>query len=161
MQKILGDDEKSKFLHAAHAFPTSTFPFHQENIVGNLLRKRLEPDVSSWADRARIKGALLEREGAGNMPLRDWVTLWDWAAPEANEVIRQVLLKEPEDEDEDDEDEDETVNKMDVDTRAPALRSVDGPSMPLHQLLTFGVSAGAIAPRIERAPGTRPKGPGH
>jgi hypothetical protein len=124
-----------------------------------LLRKRLEPDISTWASKARVKGAVLERGDNSGMSLKDWEELWDWAAPEANEIVRNVMMglgdddSNADEEDEDDEDQNDAENKMDVDPAQPSVRPPSGPAMPLDQLL--GISVTGTMPQRRYTPGMR------
>jgi hypothetical protein len=127
-----------------------------------LLRKRLEPDISTWANKARIKGAVLERGDNSGMSLKDWEELWDWAAPEANEIVRNVMMglgddesnaDEEDEEDVDEEDQNDVENKMDVDPAQPSVRPPSGPAMPLDQLL--GISVTGAMPQRRYTPGMR------
>jgi hypothetical protein len=119
LQDLLGDREKSEFLKAAHAYPTASFPWNEENMLGLLLRKRLEPEVVTWVQTGGSKGVALATpadtgtnvEGAkdseGGMASSDWDELWDWAGPSANEIVRDVFVSDGDSEEEDDDDEDE------------------------------------------------------
>lgn len=49
-----------QFLKEAHAYPLTSFPGHtQEALLGQLLRKKLEPRVEDWIDEYTVKA---ERE---------------------------------------------------------------------------------------------------
>jgi hypothetical protein len=104
LQEILADHDKWAFLRSAHAYPMATFPWGHENILALLMRKRLDPAVVAWASRARARGGRLESGGADGMSLDNWEDVWDWAAPVANEIARDVLMgAESEGEDGDEE----------------------------------------------------------
>jgi hypothetical protein len=120
-----------------------------------LLRKRLEPDISTWANKARVKGAKLERGENDEMPIKDWETLWDWAGVEANAIAKQFYGAGDEEEYEEDEEEDneDTPNKMDVDV-PKVVNKASGPAMPLDQLLGFAVT-GTMPPNRNFPSGMR------
>src|ERR1700712_4456363 len=106
LQEIFRDQNKSDFLKSAHAYPTSSYPWSEENTLGLLLRKRLEPDIVTWVNNARSKGARLDEDipsspdetsmdvdqesTAGKIKSADWAELWDWAAPAANPIAREI-----------------------------------------------------------------------
>ncbi|KAL8633192.1 hypothetical protein Q9189_001092 [Teloschistes chrysophthalmus] len=87
--------------------PTPTFPPSQEDLLGQLLRKRLEPGVEGWvaeglargdANRDRPRdgmGGVAGREGMAmgmgreGMGQDDWKELWEWAPLAANEVAKE------------------------------------------------------------------------
>lgn len=49
--------EKQDFFKAAHVFPLTTFPAHtQENMLNELLRKRLQPSTEDWIKRYGTNG---------------------------------------------------------------------------------------------------------
>jgi mediator of RNA polymerase II transcription subunit 8 len=153
---LLGDSDKSSFLQAAHAYPTETFPWNEENMLGLLLRKRLEPDVVTWLENGRARGAALsspaETSGgdAASMAGGDWDELWNWAGPAANEIVREVYMgggseegsedgsEEGSEEDEVEEDEDEEVEKakieLPVSEQPPAI---EAPPLPLQSIMRF------------------------
>jgi mediator of RNA polymerase II transcription subunit 8 len=89
----LGDGEKSSLLKRAHAYPTETFPWNEENMLGLLLRKRLEPDVVTWLENGRSRGAALSAAGeSSGMSGANWDELWNWAGPAANDIVREVYI---------------------------------------------------------------------
>lgn len=65
-------------------FPGST----QENLLGQLLRKKLEPNVEDWVEQGR-KTATEVREGQKGLTEEGLVELWDWAGRAANEEARK------------------------------------------------------------------------
>jgi len=140
LQDLLSDDAKAQFFHEAHVFPTSTFPAAQQDMLGVLLRKRLEPDVRKWQDRARGVGIELE-DGIAEGDGQEWEALWDWAAPACNVVAKEVFPRE-EDEEEQDEDSDDEDQKMGEDKKEVI---VSGPPMPLSNILKFA-SMGVMPP---------------
>lgn len=78
------------FMRVAHPYPTSEFPWFQQNITGELLRKRLEPNITTWAFEARKSGVKLGN-GTQDMSKEDWHELWNWAAPDANGIAREIF----------------------------------------------------------------------
>lgn len=83
------------------AYPTSDFPGRtQEGLLGQLLRKKLEPSVDSWVERgaraatdafappADVTGTAMaiDRTGLTEVELAE---LWDWAPPAANAEARK------------------------------------------------------------------------
>jgi mediator of RNA polymerase II transcription subunit 8 len=143
-----------------------------------LLRKRLEPDIVTWVNDARAVGVGLDavddgpaaesaademamdvdrEEGVGRLKSEDWAELWDWAAPAANQIAREVLLEpEEDDEDEDEEEEEEGSGhqneKEAVNTAQKPQKPPDIPMMKLEDILKFS-STGFIprGPKASRA----------
>ena len=82
----------ARFLKEAHAYPLTNFPGHmQENLLGQLLRKKLEPRVEDWIEEHTIKG---EREGvaqvngaAAGLGKDELKELWSWATMESSGVV--------------------------------------------------------------------------
>ncbi|KAI9776367.1 MAG: mediator of RNA polymerase II transcription subunit 8 [Peltula sp. TS41687] len=69
-------------------YPLPEFPGRtQENLLGQLLRKKLEPNVEDWVDQGR-KTATELREGRKGLTEQGLVELWDWAGRAANEEAR-------------------------------------------------------------------------
>jgi mediator of RNA polymerase II transcription subunit 8 len=149
LQEIFRDQNKSAFLKSAHAYPTSSYPWSEENTLGLLLRKRLEPDIVTWVNNARASGVGLDADPSptldetamdvdlenkgGKLKSADWAELWDWAAPAANQIAREILYEE-EDEDDDDEDDDDEGDHND---KQKAVTKADGRMMNLDDLLRF------------------------
>jgi len=96
IQEIMADADKGDLLRAAHPYPTSQFPWHQNNIIHMLLRKRLEPNVEKLA--AQAKAECRKLEATEGMEPEDWDELWEWGAIEANGIARDVLSMESDDE---------------------------------------------------------------
>ncbi len=72
------------------AYPLPTFPGRtQENLLGQLLRKKLEPNVEDWVEKGRE--AATELQGSGRQASRehDLLALWEWAGMAANEQARK------------------------------------------------------------------------
>ena len=76
---------QTQFLREAHAYPTSSFPGpSQEGILGQLLRKKLEPNTEEWIEentskhevKSQVNGAGKHEQLQGK-ELRD---LWSWAS---------------------------------------------------------------------------------
>lgn len=89
-------------------FPLPRFPAAQENLLGLLLRKRLEPGVEEWVEEGGKVGDMVagiggggrggggggDREGDGagggeeggkGMQREEWRELWEWGPVRANE----------------------------------------------------------------------------
>jgi mediator of RNA polymerase II transcription subunit 8, fungi type len=124
----LGSEERSAFLKYAHLHPTGKFPWQQENALNALLRKRLEPDIITWVNEGRATGAALESsKDKSNVNYHE---LWDWAAPAANEIIREVFSAAPEEVEEEDE----------MDTSEDKAKA-SGPGAELVDILKLTMSA--------------------
>jgi mediator of RNA polymerase II transcription subunit 8 len=131
-QQILSNDKRSEFLLEAHAFPTAAFPFGEENALGVLLRKRLEPDVVAWTKQARELGAKVEQSGiSGDGDGQEWEELWKWAGKKTDRIrgriigrpkkfnelgdeVEEDLSEDSDDEDEEMEDEEEEEDEGDA-----------------------------------------------
>lgn len=68
-------------------FPLETYPGKtQEGLLGQLLRKKLEPEVEDWVARGRRAA---EEAGMGDTDRREKTEeLWNWAGLAANELAR-------------------------------------------------------------------------
>jgi mediator of RNA polymerase II transcription subunit 8 len=171
LQDLLADNEKSSFLQAAHAYPTESFPWNEENMLGLLLRKRLEPDMVTWLENARTRGAALSDsaqtggEPATSMAGGNWDELWNWAGPAANDIVREVYMgggsddgsDDGSEEDEGSEEEVEVEVEVEVDEdgeevkevkhEAPVLEQppiVETPPLPLQSIMRFANLAGPL-----------------
>jgi mediator of RNA polymerase II transcription subunit 8, fungi type len=144
LQDLLGDSEKSSFLKAAHAYPTASFPWNEENMLGLLLRKRLEPDVVTWLETGRSRGAALAtpadsmtsegaKDSAARMAGGDWDELWNWAGPAANEIVRDVYNDEDSEEEDDDDDEDDEDEQHTLEEQ----HAGDAVSLPLESIMRY------------------------
>jgi len=167
---MLSNDKRSEFLLEAHAFPTSAFPVSEENALGILLRKRLEPDVVAWMKQARELGAKVEQSGIdGDGDGREWEDLWLWAGKKTDRVrgriigrpkkfndggdeIDEELSEDSDDEDEEmeeEEDDDGDAIEIDGDEVAKEVKAEDSKSeekktpMRLEDVLRFA-TVGAI-----------------
>lgn len=86
-------------------FPLPRFPAAQENLLGLLLRKRLEPGVEEWVEEGGVVGDMVagirggggeDREGGAGggeegekgMQREEWRELWEWGPVRANEEAR-------------------------------------------------------------------------
>ena len=72
-------------------YPTPEFPGKtQEDLLGLLLRKKLEPDVEDWVEEGH-KTAVEALDGGNTGGLReeDMHDLWEWAGMAANEQARK------------------------------------------------------------------------
>lgn len=69
-------------------YPTHEFPGHTEaDLLGLLLRKKLEPNVEDWATEARKLATEQPRSGA--LTHSALQHLWSWAGPAANAQARK------------------------------------------------------------------------
>ena len=153
IQDLLRDSERGAFLNSAHVYPNGKFPYDQEHVVHELLRKKLMPDISNWADEAKEKGrevdgvvdtslpwSMTKKADTNAMKGEDWVELWNWAAPAANNIIREVWM----DEQGQDEDEDMPDEPLPQQPSAPELPS-GTPRMQTVDVLRF-VHSGKLPP---------------
>ncbi|CAO1596313.1 mediator of RNA polymerase II transcription subunit 8 [Xanthoria calcicola] len=90
-------------------FPLPRFPSAQENLLGLLLRKRLEPGVEEWVEEGGMVGDMVAgigggggggrggggdngdgggEEGEKGMQREEWRELWEWGPVRANEEAR-------------------------------------------------------------------------
>ena len=72
-------------------YPLPSFPGRtQENLVGLLLRKKLEPNVEDWVAEGRDIANEATKQGSGSSLEQDDVaSLWNWAGVAANKEARQ------------------------------------------------------------------------
>lgn len=74
-------------------YPLADFPGHtQENLLGQLLRKKLEPNVEDWVEQGRriaSEARPSDEAGPAGLTDEDLVELWDWAGRAANEEARK------------------------------------------------------------------------
>jgi len=72
------------------AYPLPTFPGRtQENLLGQLLRKKLEPDVEDWVLRGRDTATGAINVDDRDLEEHDLLALWEWAGMAANEQARK------------------------------------------------------------------------
>lgn len=72
------------------AYPLPTFPARtQENLLGQLLRKKLEPDVEDWVLRGRETATDAIRPDDDDLKEHELLALWEWAGMAANEQARK------------------------------------------------------------------------
>ena len=155
--------ENQEFMRSAHVYPNASYPWAQEIIANQLLRKRLQPEDQNWVDRARREGEALDahteepidaftkstmaiddQEDSGQgMSGEDWVDLWDFAAPAAQDIFKDVWVRETEDDDEDEDDEDEGVGQGEKGKAKMEPFESAMPGMPLEDVLRY-MSAGAM-----------------
>ena len=89
-----------QFLREAHAYPLTNFPGHtQENLLGQLLRKKLEPRVEDWIEEyaAKDEGAHQingDKPAAGGLSREQLKELWSWAGETSNGIVRPMLEDE-------------------------------------------------------------------
>lgn len=159
------------FFASIAVYPLPEFPGRaEENLLGQLLRKKLEPNVEDWVDQGRrIANEVRERKQNG-LNEEGLGELWDWAGRAANEEARRrewgddFTLEEREmgtenvltglrrkldqDDEESDEDEKGPSDEMDIDRKPD--QAADGhkpshayrPPLPLDDILRF-MSTGA------------------
>ncbi|KAK3675210.1 mediator of RNA polymerase II transcription subunit 8 [Recurvomyces mirabilis] len=85
-------NEHRDFLTAAHAYPTSAFPGQtQEGLLGNLLRKKLEPIPEDWVARYSIQP---KQQDEGGLAVQEFPGLWDWAAQSNHECLEQFQISD-------------------------------------------------------------------
>ena len=72
-------------------YPLPQFPGRtQENLLGQLLRKKLEPNVEDWVAEGRKIGTEAEAQGdKGGLNREEMLNLWTWAGMAANEQARK------------------------------------------------------------------------
>lgn len=75
-----------------HAYPLPSFPIEQENILGQLLRKKLDPGVEEWVERASAAAASKDHRGIEYKVLNreQQEELWAWAKPRAGEIAAGI-----------------------------------------------------------------------
>ena len=74
-------------------YPLPEFPGRtQENLLGQLLRKKLEPDVEDWvAEGLRTANNALGTGSSTGLKEQDMQDLWGWAGMAANEQARKHI----------------------------------------------------------------------
>ena len=74
------------FLSSLTVYPLPSYPGREhENILNQLLRKKLEPRIEEWVGDGREKGLVIESQGGRN----EVEKFWQWAMQEANEQARK------------------------------------------------------------------------
>ena len=91
-QNLASVSEQLKIHHNLFAsmsvYPTHEFPGQTEaDLLGLLLRKKLEPNVEDWAAEARKIAT--EQTSSSGLPHSELQDLWGWAGPAANEQARK------------------------------------------------------------------------
>lgn len=72
------------------AYPLPNFPGRtQENLLGQLLRKKLEPNVEDWVEGGREAATGAMETGDGGLKEHELLDLWEWAGMAANEQARK------------------------------------------------------------------------
>ena len=89
------------FLRAAHPYPLTTFPGHrEEDLLGQLMRKKLEPKVEDWIaeyskagrrDNSQVNGAPTEAGLTGGLKAQELRDLWSWAGPTSNGIVKGMV----------------------------------------------------------------------
>ncbi|GAB7355801.1 hypothetical protein MBLNU459_g6478t1 [Dothideomycetes sp. NU459] len=102
-------------LASAHVFPLPSFPGRaQEDLLGQLLRKKLQPGVEDWIEQGGVHAGFLASSaqqqqqqqqqqqsngtGIGSVGAApqtalsgdEWEDLWNWAGPEGNKIAREM-----------------------------------------------------------------------
>lgn len=72
-------------------YPLPQFPGRtQENLLGQLLRKKLEPNVEDWVEKGRaVATEAMEDSQAAGLKKQEMLDLWSWAGMAANEQARK------------------------------------------------------------------------
>ncbi|KAK3722925.1 mediator of RNA polymerase II transcription subunit 8 [Vermiconidia calcicola] len=89
-----------QFLKEAHAYPLTNFPGHtQEGLLGQLLRKKLDPGVENWIEEHATGKQHKDDAGAqmnggvdhGRLSDAELRELWNWAGPTSDGIVRPML----------------------------------------------------------------------
>lgn len=72
-------------------YPLPQFPGRtQENLLGQLLRKKLEPNVEDWVEKGRAVATEAAENGQSRgLKMQEMLDLWSWAGMAANEQARK------------------------------------------------------------------------
>lgn len=85
-----------------HAYPLPSFPFgpEKENILGQLLRKKLDPEVEEWIESAsHIADSAFDHQTSAHsdgdlrvaqLNAKEQEELWAWAKPRAGEIAAGI-----------------------------------------------------------------------
>lgn len=154
-------NENSDLLNRLAVHPSPNFPGRtQENVLGQLLRKKLEPDVEELVAQARETAAAATPEGLAHMhevwsDARQWVQqrIAQYVAEEAGDVytkeeremgvenVRTGLRRDLEEEDDEDDEDEEADNQ-------PEQQQPRGPEP--ETLLWFAARGDfAVPPNVE------------
>ncbi|QIW97510.1 hypothetical protein AMS68_003028 [Peltaster fructicola] len=90
-QLLLTFESHREFLNAAHAFPLPTFPARsQENLLQQLLRKRLEPSVEDWI---KLHGSATRSDklNESHPNKAEIEKLWSEAGRSSNTIARGMM----------------------------------------------------------------------
>ena len=78
---------------STQVFPLPEFPGRtEENFLGQLLRKKLEPNVEDWVEQGRktaLEASGGDETAQGHPEDKSLLDLWDWAGRAANEEARK------------------------------------------------------------------------
>lgn len=80
-------------LSSAHVYPLPSFPGRtQEDLLGQLLRKKLQPGVEDWIEEGGTHAGFLSStdDTTQAMTSDQWADLWHWAGPEGNRIARDL-----------------------------------------------------------------------
>jgi len=91
-------------LISAHAYPLPSFPGRtREDLLGQLLRKKLQPPVEDWIEEGVKLAAPFEEDGFNGshvngttngahtgLSVNELESLWEWAGPEGNRIAREL-----------------------------------------------------------------------
>ena len=104
MKALLDQISSNKLLYqSAHVYPSRSFPGRtQENLLTQLLRKKLSPSDEDWIAEGNdfiSNIANIAKNDSGSSEAIDTpiiketlIQLWEWAGPAANNVAKEVLL---------------------------------------------------------------------
>ena len=123
-------DSKKHFLRSVHVYPSPSFPGRtQENLLAQLLRKKIGPSDEDWIVDGHEAVATFDSshdrstETSDNLVKDDtFDQLWEWAGPAANNVAKEVLLSTDESND-GDSDVSENDNGNEESTRMEGIES--------------------------------------
>ena len=75
----------SPLLASTAVYPVPSYPGREkEGLLGQLLRKKLEPGVEDWVGKGQKTGEQVVGEDG-----EEWKELWEWAAVRGNELARE------------------------------------------------------------------------
>ncbi|KAK5132100.1 hypothetical protein LTR08_000350 [Meristemomyces frigidus] len=96
-------NEHRDFLTAAHSYPLPSFPGHtQENVLVQLMRKKLDPKAEDWIAayaKPKVKSTAQsngthagEGDHTSQLSEADFRELWKWAGPTSTDTVKQMML---------------------------------------------------------------------
>ena len=82
-------NQHAALLRQAHAYPLTSYPGHtHEALLGQLLRKKLEPGAEKWIEDHTTPPTT---EAGQGMKAEDLRELWQWAGPTSQRIIGPML----------------------------------------------------------------------